>query len=162
MKRYYNYLLYVLRHKWFVYKAGRGLGVGFWRLVFHDWDKFLPSMFISYARTFYKPDGSKQYIESLEFTTAWNAHQKRNKHHWQYWLITWDRGETQALPMPRVDLQEMVADWIGAGRAITGKEWGVFEWYEANKNKMILHDETRKELEQYLHSIKLALQNGWL
>lgn len=120
MRRYTEYLKYVLRHKWFVFQECLKLGVPLWIAILHDWDKFLPDEFIPYAKTFYKPDGSKQYIESMDFAHAWMLHQHRNKHHWQYWLklpqpqnsggtiwedktiqelgiIVWDRGEAQRI-----------------------------------------------------------------
>lgn len=91
MKRHWQYLKYVLRHKWFVFLACWDLGVPLWMATVHDWDKFLPGMWRSYARTFYKPDGSKHYEPSQAFSSAWNSHQKRNKHHWQYWLLVNDQ-----------------------------------------------------------------------
>lgn len=184
MRRHWQYLKYVLRHKWFVFLAGLKLGVPILTLIVHDWDKFLPDEWFPYARTFYKPNGEKQYLESPEFAQAWMKHQHRNKHHWQYWLIAgatplpatnlivWDRGETQmvlernsgsatwltlhdmphveltARPMPEVDWREMLADWKGAGRAL-GKP-DTRAWYLANRDKMILHSETRKWIEAML------------
>jgi hypothetical protein len=130
LQQFWAYLKYVLRHKWFVYQAGIKLHVPFINLVVHDWDKFLPFEFLTYAKVFYKPDGSKQYVESDDFAKAWNAHQKRNKHHWQYWLLTWDRGDTVALDMPFIDILEMVADWSGAGMAINGDS-NPSSWYQA-------------------------------
>lgn len=53
-----------------------------------------------------------------------------------------DDGPTTALKMPEPLVREMVADWMGAGRAITG-EWAVRKWYEANRTKIVLHDESR-------------------
>jgi len=146
MKRYIAYLKYLFRHKWFVFFACRKLGIGLWIAIMHDISKFLPSEFIPYARTFYKSDGSKQYIESDEFAKAWNHHQKRNKHHWQYWLLTWDRGEEVILYMPTNYAQEMIADWIGAGKAITGKD-NPLQWYGENKHKIKLHSYTRDYIE---------------
>lgn len=154
MRRHLNYLKYIIRHKWFVYIACLRLKNAslelLWLSVTHDISKFLPSEWKPYAQTFYKPDGSKQYVESLEFSQVWNAHQKRNKHHWQYYLITWDRGNTEPLPMPEIYAWEMVADWMGAGRAITGK-WETKEWYEKNKTKIILHEDTRQLIESILY-----------
>jgi hypothetical protein len=37
----------------------------------------------------------------------------------------------KALPMPEKFVREMVADWMGAGRAITGR-WDVNDWYRPN------------------------------
>lgn len=146
MRAHWKYLLYVLRHKYFVYVAGRLLNVPLWRLIKHDWHKFLPSEWGPYVRTFYKRDGSKQYVETIEFKRAWNLHQKRADHHWQHWMLTMDRGETTCLMMSPEARAEMLADWMGAGRAITGK-WGVREWYEKNKEKIQLHPVTRSVVE---------------
>lgn len=149
MGRPIAYLKYVLRHKWFVFLAGIELKVPIWILILHDWDKFLPFNFWAYARTFYNKDGSKKYEEFPDFAVAWNNHQKVNKHHWQFWMLTWDRGETENLPMPDVYRREMLADWMGAGRALGfPKTW---EWYEKNKEKMHLHPETRIWIEHQLH-----------
>lgn len=107
MKRHWQYLKYVLRHKWFVFKACLQLGVPLWIAILHDWDKFLPDEWLPYARTFYAPDGTKRYQENVDFARAWMKHQHRNKHHWQYWLmvdgiplsatdmLVWDRGQIQ-------------------------------------------------------------------
>lgn len=148
---YINYIKYVIRHKWFVFLAGLEWRVSLWQLLIHDWHKFLPSEFGPYVNTFYKKDGSKQYVESPEFTYAWRLHQIRGKHHWQHWLITWDRGVTEAIEMPDKYVREMIADWFGAGKAITG-EWGAREWYEKNKDKIILHPKTRSSVEFYFQS----------
>ena len=144
--RHLNYLKYVLRHKWFVLLASIRIGAPLWGAIIHDLSKFRPSEWIPYARCFYAPDGSKQYKEDLTFAVAWNDHQKRNKHHYQYWVILWDRGEYETLDMPRKYILEMVADWMGAGRAITGR-WEVKEWYEKNKGNIKLSPSTRKTVD---------------
>jgi len=149
MRRHWEYLKYVLRHKWFVLIEGLKLKqIPLWILLLHDWDKFMPDEWFPYARCFYKLDGSKQYMESPEFTMAWNAHQKRNKHHWQYWMITWDRGETECLPMPLVYVYEMFADWRGAGRAL-GKP-NTKQWYFENRDRIKLHPQSRELIEWIL------------
>lgn len=185
MRRYIAYLKYVLRHKWFVFIEGRKIGVPLFILIFHDWDKFLPDEWSPYARTFYKPDGTKQYSPSEAFTTAWAKHQWRNKHHWQNWIRLpsvkslqdaqcmmmdsgdwyqwrlWE-GETHewvkgtfelrcdALPMPDTYRREMLADWRGAGRALGFPDTRA--WYLNNRDKMILHPETRAWIEDQLLS----------
>lgn len=149
MKRHINYLKYVLRHKWFVLVATSKIRAPLWRAIIHDLSKFSPSEWFPYAETFYAPDGSKQYKESQEFAQAWNCHQKRNRHHWQFWLITWDRGTTEPMPMEYDSIYEMVADWMGAGRAITGK-WETKEWYLKNKDKIIIHPASRSLVEAIL------------
>lgn len=91
------------------------------------------------------------------FNAAWLAHQHRNPHHWQHWVLREDSGATFALPMPHKYRLEMVCDWQGAGRAITGKfdrQYPYAEtaaWYKKNADKMILHEDTRKWVEGFLH-----------
>lgn len=140
MLRYYNYLQYVLKHKYYVYLAWKlyqlELGytyVTFWQILWHDIDKFYPHNFIPYARTFYKPDGTKQYDETTEFNLAWLRHQKFNKHHYQYWVVIMDRGDIIPLRMPREYFQEMIIDWIGASWAINGSPEKVLEWWTNTK-----------------------------
>jgi hypothetical protein len=115
MRRYWAYFLYVLRHKWFVLVEGVKLGhIPVWMLIVHDWDKFLPSMFIPYAHHFYNADGTPAIqrdsgnYSGIEEQVR--RHVRRNKHHWEYWK---DKDE----PMPEVHAWEMLADWRGAGLA---------------------------------------------
>jgi len=148
MKRHLKYLAYVLRHKWFVFLEGRKLGVPLWALILHDWDKFTPSMWSSYAKTFRKPDGTGQYAPSDEFYRAWNGHEKRNKHHWQYWVLLKDTGEVIPLSIPDKHRREMLADWVGAGRALCKPD--TKQWYIANKDRMMIHRDTREWIEKQL------------
>lgn len=145
MSGHLKYLSYVLRHKWFVFIECCRLGIP-WLGLTHDLSKFLPSEWFPYVRTFYAPDGSSRYAGGPGFAVAWNDHQKRNRHHWQYWRLTWDKGTTDSLPMPDRWRREMLADWRGAGAAL-GKP-DTRGWYEANKYKMFLHPETR----QWIHN----------
>lgn len=157
-----KYLWYLAKHKFFVFKAGLKTKAPLWNLIVHDWSKFLPDEFFPYMRYFYGKypsihDGKVSYLSGIrskestkvEFDYAWNLHQKRNPHHWQYWVLVKDTGETVALDMPEVYIREMIADWMGAGRAITGR-WEVKEWYEKNKNKIILNPYTRIIVEQLI------------
>lgn len=107
MRRHWKYLKYVLRHKWFVFLACWELGVPLWMAIVHDWDKFLPGMWRAYADYFYGnlPAEKDAHLGALagvgifpktkedarrDMEREWNGHQKRNKHHWQYWLLVND------------------------------------------------------------------------
>lgn len=144
-----NYLKYILRHKWYVLIACFSFKVSLWQAIIHDCSKFTKAEWWPYVNAFYAPDGSSRYNETSEFNIAWLKHQNRNPHHWQYWLITWDRGNTEPLLMPEKYVREMVADWAGAGKAITGK-WELSAWYEKNKKNIILHPKTRKFAERII------------
>jgi len=152
MRRYLEYLKYILRHKWFVLIASIKIKAPLWHAIIHDFSKFRFSEWFPYAYTFYTKNGEKQYKETIEFSYAWNHHQKRNKHHYQYYLLTWDKGITTPLPMPKKYILEMIADWMGAGKAITGK-WEAKEWYQKNKENIKLHPETKKIVEKILDRV---------
>ena len=132
------YAKYLVRHKIFVLQARSLTGCSLWRSLTHDWSKFLPSEWFPYVDTFY---GSGKKVLEVAFSQAWNAHQKRNKHHWQYWVLLGDDGSVEAVQMPDAYAREMVSDWIGAGVAITGR-LDVSEWYSKNERRMNLHPET--------------------
>lgn len=139
-----RYALYVARHKWFVFVAGRRVGAPLWRLLIHDWSKLTPAEWSPYVTTFYTPRD-----DQAGFDRAWLHHQHRNPHHWQHWLLREDDGDLKALPMPEGLTREMVADWMGAGRAITGR-WDVLSWYAKAREKMVLHPATRERVEDLL------------
>lgn len=165
MSAHWKYLVYLVRHKWFVLIAGLRIGAPLWRLLIHDWSKFLPSEWFPYVSYFYR-DNSGEGLEAIgeyglvemapygffaedRFNIAWNLHQKRNKHHWQFWVLQQDCGDRFPLPIPNHYIREMVADWAGAGRAITGK-WGVCTWYAKNKHVIVLRTEVRGKVEKLL------------
>lgn len=152
---YIKYLWYVMKHKWYVFIECCKLGI-VWRGLVHDLHKFLPCEFIPYAKYFYgnkkRRNKKGNYAspptgESL-FDYAWNHHQKHplGNHHWQYYVLINDQDGTYALEMPIRNVWEMYADWVGAGRAITGKD-NTPEWYAENKHNMMLHKNTRDRIE---------------
>ncbi len=145
MRRHLQTLRYLLRHKWFVFIECRSLRVPLWIAVFHDWDKFLPSMWLPYARAHYAPNGTPCFAPSNAFNQAKMVHQHRNKHHWQFWVFINDCGEIECLPIPDVYRREMLADWRGAGKSL-GKP-DLLGWYGACRETMLFHSETRAWLE---------------
>jgi hypothetical protein len=159
-----KYLRQVFRHKWFVFIEACRLGVP-WLGLIHDGSKFGIREMLPYARYFYgnystSPEvwrrcpsytGRTKQDVSREFDAAWNDHQKRNRHHWQYWVLINDRSEPQisALPMPERYIREMVADWRGAGRAYGNPDTA--GWYEGTKDKQIMHTDTRRRVDELLY-----------
>lgn len=167
MMPHLRYLSYVVRHKWFVFRAGLKTRAPLWRLVIHDWSKFTPAEWFPYVRTFYgrtpsapelrhsfggRPNDEQNLTDwkadrQRAFDRAWLHHQHGNPHHWQHWLLREDDGCLKALRMPPKLVREMVADWMGAGRAITGR-WEVASWWETNRHKIVLHPDTLSEVER--------------
>ena len=164
MKQYLNYLKYVLIHKYFVTVECFKVGL-YWRGIVHDLSKFRLSEFVPYANFFYtkKRNGTGYYKPTdtgdKAFDFAWLLHQKRNKHHWQWWTLPEDDGGIKVIKMDEIFTNEMICDWIGAGKAqgfFSPKDDKYFEtrkWYIANKNKMNLHPHTRRLIECTLEII---------
>lgn len=157
MKQYIKYTKYLIKHKWNVLLAGMKYFPSlhlFYRLIIHDLSKLSPLEFITYANTFYKPDGSSQYDETMMFKYAWLHHQHVNKHHWQYWQLKLDRGDTEYLPMPDIYIKEMISDWVGAGKAIHNDWYNVLSWYEDKKTYKPPHPYITNKIQQYLDIIR--------
>jgi len=57
-------------------------------------------------------------------------------------------SQIKTVPMPTKYAKEMVADWIGAGLAITGKR-DVVGWYEKNRKNIELHPDTQALVDGY-------------
>jgi hypothetical protein len=165
--KYLNYLKYLLKHKWYVmiecfkYKL-------FWRGLVHDISKFYPSEFIPYSNYFnewikrnnnneinyYNPTNTDDEL----YNFAAFRHQKRNKHHWQWWISPQNEGGVKILEILEPYRTEMLCDWIGAGKAqgrFSPKNDCLYEtrkWWDANKDKMQLHENTRKYFEDILNN----------
>jgi hypothetical protein len=96
-----------------------------------------------------------------KFDFAWLLHQKRNRHHWQWWILPEDGGGVKVLEMSRQDTVEMVCDWRGAARAQKSKSPDprmseVQFWWTRNNHKMQLHPRTRRRIELILALTRLG------
>lgn len=135
-----DYLKLTLKHKWYVLKAGLKLGVPLWQLLRHDTSKLGRTEYTHYQRWFFEDKN-----DPIRFAQAWLHHQNSNPHHWEYWISRTPHkigagGDyiPTPLPIPERYVREMVADWVGAGLAYTGK-MDVQEWLNKNYHKMCLH-----------------------
>lgn len=159
--KHLRYLSYVVRHKWFVFIEACKLGIP-WLGFCHDWSKLRWDEWMPYTNYFYGPQpvrDSTGYYKPTDtgdaaFDFAWLLHQKRNRHHWQWWILPEDNGGTKILRMPERYMREMLADWRGAGKA-QGYGDNTVNWFIANRQKMQLHPVTNYWLE-----IQLSLPHG--
>lgn len=147
MNPFFKYLKYLLKHRWYVFVECCKLGIP-WRGLIHDISKFLPDEWIPYMRHFYMPHITRPEWKT-QYNIAWLKHQNRNRHHWQYWLLWKDSGKVLPQEMPMRYRKEMLADWRGAGRAITGRD-DTREFYLKNKDNITLAPETKRWIEAKL------------
>jgi hypothetical protein len=163
MKKYFENLIYIFKHKFFVMKECFRYGL-YWRGVLHDNSKFLPSEFFAYANFFH---GDKKIekdpigyfkpttTDDDKFDFAWLLHQKRNKHHFQWWILP-DGDSIKVFEMPEAYWKEMCCDWIGAGKAQGNTD--MLAWYSKNRHKIILHPRTRDAVEKFINYHKLVFE----
>ena len=150
MKVQSDYLVYLLRHKWFVFIECLKLGIP-WLGIMHDISKFSLSEFPFSARRYFG-DATEQVKQ--EYKYSWLHHQHHNKHHWIYWVVFTPLPKQEysekdgCLPMPDRYAREMLADWTGSGK--TFRKPDTKGWYESQKDKILLHPYTRSWIERQL------------
>lgn len=74
-----------------------------------------------------------------------------NSHHWQYHVLK-KNTEDVVLEMPEKDRLEMISDWCGMTRTL-GQD-STLEWYNENKDKILLHPHTRLLVEIDLQELE--------
>jgi len=150
---YWNYFKYICEHKWNVFIEHLKILQPIAGIT-HDLSKYLPSEFIPYAKWFFGEYGNRfngghkwEFVEHAQvgnsFDMGWLLHQRRNKHHWNYWV----NSEGKAIPMPSKYVMQMIADWRGMSRKFGGDTSG---YYIKNKDTMILHQDTIEIIESVL------------
>lgn len=122
------------------------------KVSLHDESKYSADEYDAYDTYFY--GGNKSPVVKEAFDYAWLHHIHSNPHHWQYWvLINDDASEgTRALEMPLEYVYEMIADWWSFSWK-KGDLAEIFNWYKDHKERMILHKNTKKVVEDILSKI---------
>ena len=149
IKACWHYLKYILWHKWYVFLECCRMGIP-WLGIIHEWGKLTPSEFIVHIRVYYGSDGRaiSNYTGDQRLDSAWLFHQRRHKHHWQWWVMIGKDGRVKAIEMPDKYRRELLADWRGAG-VVQGRP-DTATWYREHNGEMNLHPETRQWLETQL------------
>ena len=123
----------------------------------HDESKYSKEEYNAYDDWFYSEKRDRKCFEE-NFNRAWLHHIHNNPHHWQHWILINDDAElgTIALEMPMEYVVEMICDWWSFSWEI-GNLYEIFSWYENNKDHIVLHDNTRWEVEHILSAMKKKL-----
>lgn len=148
--RYISYFRYVMYHKYIMFAIGCHMGLPYRCLFLHDMDKLNPKAFHYGALTFYDDNGNQRaYEETEQYQAVWLDHQKRNKHHWQAWVLIGDDGSIKPLPIHYPYAHEMVADYIAFSVSVPDS-LSASEYYLRKKDHMVLHPLTRSTIELLL------------
>lgn len=109
----------------------------------HDMSKYSNVEFHGYRQWFFPRDGENKSKDF--FLSAWNMHQKRNPHHWEYWVMP-----TRVLTILEMSMEfliEMMMDWVAMSLKFNNRP---SEWYEKNQDSMFLGDSTRYEIVRWM------------
>lgn len=160
MNKIFGHLRNVLVHKFWVCYFGRKLGLNWWRCLMHDMSKFSPTEFWESVK-YYQGTSSPIPVCKKEngYSNAWQHHKGRNPHHYEYWTDNYDRGMT-LIPMPLKYVEEMIADWLAAGRTYHGKGF-TYEseknwWLNKKKMNPSIHPETIKLIDNFFNQDTLG------
>ena len=118
----FKHLRKILIHKYWVglycFKCGL-----YWRGLVHDLSKFSPAEFFESVKYY---QGDRSPIDRCKEVNGWSKalqhHKGRNDHHYEYFIDNLDNGG-EAIEMPKDCVLELIADYLGAGRAYMGKSF---------------------------------------
>ena len=148
-------------HKKLVMEACFRLGL-YWQGLTHDLSKYTwPELRIGirYYRDDQSPHNGER--EKYGYSTAWLHHKGRNKHHAEYWIdYTADKNPSDrhvtGMRMPVKYVVEMFVDRVSASKNYRKEKYrdsDPLEYYEKRKHYMVVHEDTRKQLEILLHML---------
>ena len=131
IQKFFGHLKTVCVHKWWVFYYCCKFGMPITGLL-HDLSKFSPTEFFESVKYY---SGTRSPIdackEDIGWSRAWMHHKGRNKHHYEYWQDNFDNGGVP-LQIPFKYNLEMLCDYLGAGRAYSGKKFtyrGEYGWW---------------------------------
>lgn len=119
----------------------------------HDTSKYESDEYDAYCNYFYPSDGFEK--DEHEFNRAWLLHQKRNPHHWQYWILIRDNGDLEPMDMPIEYICEMLCDWHSF--TLRDSKSTAYKWWNDNKDKMVLSKNTIDCIESMISYMKKPL-----
>ena len=133
-------------HRKYVRKMCFNLGI-LWRGLVHDLSKYSPTELSIYK--YYDGKRSPHEIARLElgYSPSWIHHKRKNKHHWEYWVDSFE--DNTCVKMPWKYCLEMFADITGASKSygVKNPNWTTEEplkyWINKCVNKRRQHIQSR-------------------
>lgn len=118
------------------------------RVLVHDESKYSEEEFIPYRKNFFPINAEEKENNKLDFDKAWEHHWKNNSHHWQYRKnkTSFNKDNKEEV----LDVLENVLDWMAMGYKFNDRP---YQYYENNKNNIVLCEEERKYLEDLIYNI---------
>lgn len=155
IKQNLRYVRYVTTHKAFVTWAGlvKVGGIPLLQLLKHDNSKYGCVEYPIYRRKFRHIEGEPE-VTLDEWEGALIHHYNSNPHHPEHWTIGAALKE-----IPERYVKEMVADWLGASRALTGS-WDMTKFLNDRFDSFHFHTRTRYEVIKTLAGVGYVCKEG--
>lgn len=153
MSNLFKHLKTINKHRRIVRKWCFKLGIPFRGLV-HDLSKYSPKEFSIYKYYSGNRSPHDNARDELGYSPSWLYHRNRNKHHWEYWIDSFEQMNPMKIPYKYV--VEMVADFIGAGQAYMKEKWtckAPLEYHLKCKMNRKFHDKTLTLFELLLQEL---------
>lgn len=141
-----GHLKTVVEHKrWVWYYCSR---LGMYKAgLLHDLSKFSPTELLESAK--YYTGGTSSPINAAKkdkgYSLAWFHHKGRNRHHYEYWYDNIDTGGTK-VKMPEEYVDELICDYLGAGRAYMKQSFSYvneYKWWTDKRNIIAMNEQTK-------------------
>lgn len=118
------------------------------RVLIHDKSKYSEEEFVPYRKNFYPINAEEKEENKPDFDKAWEHHWKNNSHHWQCRKnkTSFDKNNKEEV----LDVLENILDWIAMGYKFNDRP---YQYYENNKNNIILCEDERKYLEDLIYNV---------
>ena len=148
----------ITHHRLLVMKGCFAVGL-YYQGLMHDLSKYSPQEFISGCKYYQgnrSPNAAEREIKG--YSAAWLHHKGRNKHHHEYWVDI-DKTKDYALTGIRMPVRyviEMFMDRIAASSTYKKEAYtdrSPLEYYELEKEHILLHERTRSQLEFLLNML---------
>ena len=125
------------------------------RALTHDNSKNQKEEFDAYRRYFYPISQEEKEKSIKDFDKAWEHHWKNNSHHWEYRQNkkSFDKKNKEEI----LDILENILDWMAMSYKFNNTP---YEYYEKNKDKILLCKEEKEYLEKLLIILDKELYNG--
>lgn len=154
-----RHLKTVFKHRREVRKACFKMGLYYQGLT-HDLSKFsIKELKVGFKYSNGKQSPIENEKQELGYSYAWQHHQNKNPHHWEYWIdyktVSPYESIAYGVKIPFKYVLEMVADFIGAGKTYNKKTWNKkmpLEYYLKTYPRRIYHNDTDK-LFRYLFTL---------
>ena len=144
---FFKHLRVVLKHKHYVYKYARKLGIPFIGF-FHDMSKFSYTEF-HLSSKYFSGKRSPTTIERMDNDNWSNIcvhHVGRNKHHWHYW-VDYLKDGIIVREIPFKHAVEYACDIMSASRVYAPKEFSymvVYDYFKRHSQRYLMHPQSKE------------------